>query len=241
MELEAIIDLKDDIKEEIGLLRRDILYDNTDKQKFYERSPAINELMSALAKAQAEMRIAGKDSNNPYFKSKYADLASIVAASRPFLTKNGLCVMQQLLLNEEGKRMLVTILGHSSGQYVTSRLLLLTAKEDIQSLGSAITYMRRYAYASLVGVIADDEDDDGESAMKSVRQPTNGYKNGYSHTGETISQDQKEILKRDLPPDLEQSLLNHYGYASLDEIPRERFATIHERVLKIKRDRESKA
>src|ERR1700742_2994944 len=115
-----------------------------------ECSQELGELMGALAKAQGEMEVAGKDSANPFFKSKYADLASIVSASRPYLAKNGLSVMQKIELDGEDRRILVTILGHSSGQFITSRMIINPLKEDIQSLGSAITYLRRYAYASLV-------------------------------------------------------------------------------------------
>ena len=137
---------------------------------FKDSSEQLNELFSALAKAQAEMPTAGKSSNNHFFKSKYADLASVVEASRPYLAKNGLSVAQPITIGQDGKRVLVTILAHSSGQYLVSRVPLNTTKEDMQSLGSAVTYMRRYAYASLVGVVAEDEDDDGEAVARESRK-----------------------------------------------------------------------
>ena len=76
------------------------------------RSKDLNELFSAMAKAQSEMKIAGTDSENPYFKSRYADLATLVKASRPSLTKFGLSVIQQVLPNDDGQMILHTILGH---------------------------------------------------------------------------------------------------------------------------------
>lgn len=204
-----------------------------------EKSSELNELFSALAKAQSEMRVAGKDSNNPFFKSKYADLASVVAASRPHLAKNGLSVIQQITIdNNDGKRLLVTILGHSSGQYISSRVGLNPIKEDMQSLGSAITYMRRYAYASLVGVVADDEDDDGEVAMRPSRShlpaPTS-YTQKQAPT-EKISIDQHDILQKafESRPDLAESLLSRGGYTSLADIPRDKFQSIHERLIELK-------
>jgi putative lipoic acid-binding regulatory protein len=178
-----------------------------------DRSECLGDLLGALAKAQSEMKIAGKDSNNPFFKSKYADLASVVAASRPALTKNELAVIQRIAVGADGKRFLVTMLGHSSGQYITSTVLINPAKDDVQSLGSAITYLRRYTYASIVGVVADDEDDDAEIAMKPVR---NGYHAPQARIAATepihrrITTEQLKILKRTIDPvaGLEDSIMS---------------------------------
>jgi ERF superfamily len=128
------------------------------------RSTELNELFSALSKAQAEMEVACKDSSNPYFKSKYANLQSIMEASRPSLCKNGLAVTQQIIPNEQGFECLVTVLGHGSGQWISSSMKINPQKSDIQSLGSYITYLRRYSYASIIGVY-DGEDTDGEANM----------------------------------------------------------------------------
>lgn len=125
-------------------------------------SAELGELFGALAKAQAIMLAASKDSENPFFKASFADLGSIVGVSRGPLTANGLCVTQPPVRGEYGESLL-TVLGHSSGQWIASEIILKPAKTDPQSLGSYITYMRRYAYASIVGVIT--KDDDGESAM----------------------------------------------------------------------------
>lgn len=213
-----------------------------------ECSAELNELMGALAKAQAEMGVAGKDSNNPYFKSKYADLASVVSASRPFLAKNGLCVMQRLGVDSAGKRLIITILGHSSGQYVTSCMTLTPIKEDPQSVGSAITYMRRYSYASLVGVVADDEDDDGEGAMKSLRTQSYNGKHKAAITvhptngSDLASEDQVAMLDRELKghDDLRSNLLEKNGYRSLNDIPRSKFEELYDKVVDFKEKREGK-
>lgn len=131
-----------------------------------KRDDRCNEIYAALAKAQGEMSFALKDTKNNYFNSSYADLTEVIKASRPHLFKHGLCVTQTVsysILDSKPTLELTTILGHSSGQSITSHMPIITAKLDPQSIGSAITYARRYAMAAITGVSADD--DDGEKAM----------------------------------------------------------------------------
>lgn len=124
----------------------------------------LNNLYEALVKAQGEMDGAVKDSTNPHRKSSYASLESHINASRPFLVKNGLCVLQRVI-SQEGKYYLVTRLAHQSGQHIENSFELKTATNDMQGLGAAITYARRYAYSSLICQITMD-DDDGEEDRK---------------------------------------------------------------------------
>jgi len=124
----------------------------------------LGELFGALAKAQSVMPDAKTDSKNPFFKSKYADLSSIVNAARKPLAENGLSVTQ-FIQEKEGTSFLFTRLGHTSGQWIDSFIRIQPPKEDIQSLGSYLTYLRRYSYAAIVGVVASGEDDDGEHTM----------------------------------------------------------------------------
>ncbi len=130
-------------------------------------SENINELMGALSKAQAKIHPASKDKSNPFFKSKYADLASVWDACRDALSDNGLAVVQTINQNDKGMS-LITTLGHSSGQWIKSEMPIITAKNDPQSLGSIITYYRRYSLSSIVGV--SPEDDDGEKAQQQFRK-----------------------------------------------------------------------
>ena len=118
--------------------------ENTEFNNFKMHSDQINELMDALSKAQLTMRGALTDSLNPYFKSKYADLSNVWEACREPLTRNGLSIAQ-VMQPIDGKLCLVSILGHKSGQWIKSLLPIKTSKDDIQALGSAITYSRRYA------------------------------------------------------------------------------------------------
>lgn len=131
-------------------------------------SEQVNELFAAMAKAQATIQPALKDKANPFFKSRYCDLASVWSACRDSLSSNGICVVQTVDKNESGM-FLITTLGHMSGQWMRSQMPILLGKMDPQSLGSAITYCRRYSLAAIVGV-APDDDDDGERAQQTYRK-----------------------------------------------------------------------
>ena len=127
-------------------------------------SQSLDKLYAALSKAQLEMLPAKTGSSNPFFKSKYADLASIVKASRKALGINGLAVIQRILRSGSAGMTLMTRLCHASGQWIESSMTVNPPKQDIQSLGSYLTYLRRYTYSAIVGVVASEEDDDGEAA-----------------------------------------------------------------------------
>lgn len=126
-------------------------------------SEQINELAAALAKAQGEMQGASKDSANPFFKSKYADFASVRAACLPALTKHGIAVVQSPEIVNEVNVTVETRLIHSSGQWIAGTVQCAAKDNSPQAIGSAITYLRRYALQSFAGVAA--EDDDGEAAQ----------------------------------------------------------------------------
>jgi len=127
-----------------------------------EKSESINELATALAKAQGQIEGAKKSETNPFFKSKYADLASCWDACRKPLSDNSLSV-SQLVSQEQDKQILETVLLHASGQWLSSTVVLSPKDDTPQAIGSAITYARRYALSAIVGIAA--EDDDGESAQ----------------------------------------------------------------------------
>lgn len=134
-----------------------------------ETSEQINELAAALSKAQGEMGGAVKESANPFFKSKYADLASVRDAVREPFAKNGLSVVQSP--SAEGARVCVeTLLLHASGQWIRGTVSTTAKDETPQSVGSAITYLRRYALQSFAGVAP--EDDDAEAAQGRGAKPS---------------------------------------------------------------------
>lgn len=127
------------------------------------QSSEIGKLAEALAKAQGEITGAVKDSQNPFFKSNYADLASVWDACRGPLSKYGLSVIQTTESNIEAGICVITLLAHSSGQWVRGVLPILALKKDPQGVGSAITYARRYALAAIAGIA--QVDDDAQSAQ----------------------------------------------------------------------------
>lgn len=134
------------------------------------QSEQINELAAALAKAQGVMGNAVMNRINPHFKSKYADMGSVLDAIRPPLSANGLAIVQPMQITESGL-VLRTILMHSSGQYIAAEYPLPAASSQ-QAMGSALTYARRYSIATLV-CNASDEDDDADAAGDRPREQTN--------------------------------------------------------------------
>lgn len=130
-----------------------------------------NELKSNFAKsfikAQAEMVNASKDSTNPHFKSKYADLTSVRDACVPFLNKHGIAVLQPIV-QLENKQYIKTMLLHETGESMECLTEIMHAQNTAQAHGSGITYARRYGLQSLVCIGA--EDDDGQKASENPKQ-----------------------------------------------------------------------
>lgn len=124
----------------------------------------IKELVSALCKAQAVMKPAVFNKVNPHFKNKYADFTSCMECCREPLASNGLAVMQYCETVNE-KLNLVTMLTHVSGQWIKSLFPLNPAKIDSQSIGSSMTYAKRYSLSALIGIVSEDDDDDGEASQ----------------------------------------------------------------------------
>ena len=126
-------------------------------------SEAINEIAAALAKAQGGMKNAALNKVNPHFKSKYADLAGIRDAVIPALTGNGIAMVQTLEATVEGVHYLSTRLVHTSGQWIES-VCPIPNGGDMQKMGSAITYARRYSLSAICGIAADEDDDANEAS-----------------------------------------------------------------------------
>lgn len=126
------------------------------------QSESIKELSTALAKAQGALKPAVKDSLNPHFKSKYADLASVWEACREPLSSNGIAIVQFPASFENNVMTLITRITHSSGEWLQQTMTCPVTKPDAQGIGSALSYMRRYVLSAVVGIYQDD--DDGNSA-----------------------------------------------------------------------------
>ncbi len=132
-----------------------------------EQSESINELASALAKAQAEIKGASKSQENPFFKSNYANLSDAWEACREPLSKNGLSVTQ-VPFKYDGAWVLVTSLLHSSGQWQRGEYPITATKQDAQGFAAGVTYARRNSFMAMVGVCP--EDDDGNKASEKHSQ-----------------------------------------------------------------------
>lgn len=142
------------------------------------KSDSIKELATALSKAQGQIKGALKDSANPFFKSKYADLSSVVEAIREPLFANNLSYVQVAHDAEAGAK-IETLILHASGEWLSCGCVSVpVSKADAQGFGSAMTYARRYSLSAAFGVAP--EDDDGNAAAKSppkalgVHKPTDG-------------------------------------------------------------------
>ena len=131
-------------------------------------SESIAKLATALSIVQGKLTHAKKDSANPFFKSKYADLESVWDACRSLLAENGLAVMQFPGEFVDGTMSLNTVLTHSSGEFMSYLMSVPVTKPDAQGAGSALTYMRRYALAAVVGVVQADDDGNAASSPKPV-------------------------------------------------------------------------
>lgn len=136
----------------------------------------MNKLFAAMAKAFPEIEGATKDRNNPHFKSKYADLSSVVEAIKPALVRNDLFYAQKTHDRTDGV-CVETIVGHSSGEVFSfGELFVPAAKRDPQGFGSALTYARRYSLMTAFGVCP--EDDDGNAGTKALNGDGEGQGQG---------------------------------------------------------------
>lgn len=156
-------------------------------------SDQINELAGALSKAQGAMSAASKDKDNPFFKSKYADLDSCWDACRKPLSDNNLSVVQAVSNSDDGKITVKTILLHESGQFIEDDLSITPVKSDPQGIGSTITYARRYGLMGMVGIAPAE--DDGEAGMgRGSKSVDDDFKEIYKlQTPEEFKRKKKEI------------------------------------------------
>jgi hypothetical protein len=146
----------------------------------FEMSAEIGSLIEALAKARKDFKAIIKSETNPFFKSKYADLAGVIDATKDGLSANGLAVLQPPMFERAtGTVEIMTLLAHSSGQWIKAILDMPVAKTDAQGVGSAITYGRRYSYSAILNV-ASESDDDGNGAVSAPKRK------------ETVSQETNE-------------------------------------------------
>ncbi len=129
------------------------------------KSESIAGLVKALSALQGELKDADKNALNPHFKSKYADLSEVLGNLRPLLAKNQLA-LSQFPSFENGIVSVTSLLAHASGEWIESTASAPATKQDVQGVGSAITYLKRYSAAAIVGMASADQDDDGNSVSQ---------------------------------------------------------------------------
>lgn len=133
------------------------------------KSENIGNLAKALSAVQAELKPAVKDSQNPFFRSTYADLNSVWDSCRVLLSNNNLAVSQLNQVTDLGV-IVETVLMHESGEWISGEILLPLTKQDAQGVGSAMTYGRRYGLAAIIGIVADDDDDGNAASQQRAAQ-----------------------------------------------------------------------
>jgi len=141
-------------------------------------------IITALLKAQSEIRPPKKEGINPMFKNKYATLDAIYLACRKPLSDNGLALSHSVDIDEQGRYFLVTTLFHISGESITNKFPMLVEKQTNQGIASARTYACRYATCNLLA-IPGDEDDDGNLSSVQVKE-IEGYVGGDKELADRI-------------------------------------------------------
>jgi hypothetical protein len=166
----------------------------------------MKSIATALASAQINMGKALKQANNPHFRSKYADLGSVMDACLPALNEHGIAVIQPTGEDDTG-RFVETIMIHGeSGEQLSCRVPLIVSKNDMQGYGSAVTYARRYGLMAMAGIAP--EDDDGNAAAKAAPK---------QEPPKPISADQFQEMN-DLIFDTETDEVKFCAYWKVDEL-----------------------
>lgn len=162
-----------------------------------QHSESLKELAAALAKTQGTIRSAVKDAINPHFGNRYADLPAIWDACRAPLTSNGLSIVQMPVDSEPGRVALTTLLLHTSGEWIESTVSTRITKDDPQGVGLGLTYLRRYALAAMVGIVADiDDDGNGVSELPATPVAPRQAPTITSGHGDTMTPSQRAFLDR---------------------------------------------
>ena len=193
-------------------------------------SNEINEIATALAAAQGEIENPTKNADNPFFKSKYADLAEVLGVVRPVFAKQQLSVVQMPYTSENGQIGVTTMISHASGQWMQGEVALpLQVNKNVnQDAGSAITYLRRYALAAACGVAQEDLDGNlGKSKGENTGEVVN------LKTITTKQSDEIETLIEETGTD-RVGFLNYAEADSIKKIPASKYADVHSLLLKKK-------
>jgi len=135
-------------------------------------SEQISNIAAALLKAQKAISHVLKSADNPYYKSRYADLTAVIDSVKEPLNDNGIAFLQAVDENGEGSTVIDTILLHESGQYLSTRTPVFCKKpDDPQAFGSGVTYSKRYALQAILGLPTEDDDAEKATARGDKNKP----------------------------------------------------------------------
>lgn len=209
-------------------------------------SEQINEIATALAKAQSEYLDVDFSQVNPYTGKRYPEINDVINATRPALTKNNLATTQILLATDDGQRLLLTRLLHNSGQWIGSKTRLVVPSDDPHEYDSILRHHRKEDLMALLGVSAssDPADDDAERAMQKIRnKEAKGTELDYQQkprpkgmSSATISKDHLEDLEIELEdyPDLLRQIYKKNHIESLADLPDSEYRATVDKIREIK-------
>ena len=177
-----------------------------------QTSESLKNLLPAFAEMQAMFPVIPKTAENPFHKSKYADLVTVMEVIKPILSNKGFCFTQTNKPSGTDSIIVVTTLFHTnSGEWIQSEIECPLVKKDAQSVGSALTYCRRYALTAMLGLVSDIDDDGNHASQPKAVAQADPKSNGNTGTPQTKAQafatqmvksgivDSGEVIQKFLP------------------------------------------
>lgn len=195
-------------------------------------SEQLNELFSALSKAQESIKNAQKEGYNPMFRSNYTTVTSVLDAVRPAYAL-GISIMQMPEMDK-----LITRVGHSSGQWLEIETPLFIGEpkgmSKMQAYGNAVTYARRYALVSLFGIGQEDNDgNDGNhneptQKKETLKKPLNQNPNKTTDRKQGFLDSMKKLAAIDNESFV--NLLGAAGYERAEDVPEESYGKVYKQM-----------
>lgn len=221
--MEDFVKLIEEINAKIDKLMQVVQPPASDKKDIYK----------ALSAAQLAYKPVAFSAQNSYYQNKYATLSDLQDASREALCENGLSVHQELFQDEVGHNFLRTVLAHVSGQTLSTTVRIAPTENNVHMIGSYLASMRRMSYATLIGLLVHDaDDDDGYTCMASrVEMAAKGTKPSFTSKDtkvkefDTISKSELESLEKSMGAyyDLGEEIINAFQIPSLADLPKSKY------------------
>lgn len=206
------------------------------------QSDQIDQVVTALSKAQGEMQPISHNRKNQYMDNPFTDLELVLRSTLPILSAQGLSLVQLLVDLEDGTTWLVTRLYHISAQWIGSRKRILPAKNDLQTINSYTASVKRQCICSLLGIATRADDDDGERDTTNYRvvtekgtDPNIGYRPS-DESPSVITREQLQELEYELSeyPDIAEQILKAHYITSLANMPKSKFLTSINKIRTLK-------